>query len=142
MLLLAALLPTVVYFFAIDTLKIGDNPIDWGSAITAYCGLFCVGASFIALGILSALLTKSQATAFILALLLCFIQFYVWKGIADLVQDQSLYVFFNTVGIFEHYLNLRQGVITLKDVVYFLGVNYIVLYISKRLLYNTKNHGL
>ena len=142
MLLLAALLPTVVYFFAIDTLKIGDNLIDWGSAITAYCGLFCVGASFIALGILSALLTKSQATAFILALLLCFIQFYVWKGIADLVQDQSLYVFFNTVGIFEHYLNLRQGVITLKDVVYFLGVNYIVLYISKRLLYNTKNHGL
>jgi ABC-2 type transport system permease protein len=101
-----------------------------------------VGASFIALGILSALLTKSQATAFILALLLCFIQFYVWKGIADLVQDQSLYVFFNAVGIFDHYLNLRQGVITLKDVVYFLGVNYIVLYISKRLLYNTKNQGL
>ena len=142
MLLLAALLPTVVYFFAIDTLKIGDNPIDWGSAITAYWGLFCVGASFIALGILSALLTKSQATAFILAILLCFIQFYVWKGIADLVQDQSLYVFFNAVGIFDHYLNLRQGVITLKDVVYFLGVNYIVLYISKRLLYNTKNQGL
>ena len=141
MLLLAALLPTVVYFFAIDTLKIGDNPIDWGSAITAYCGLFCVGASFIALGILSALLTKSQATAFILALLLCFIQFYVWKAIADLMEQQGLYRFFNAVGIFEHYLNLRQGVITFKDGVYFLGFNYILLYLSKWLLYRIKNQS-
>ncbi|MDG1027513.1 MAG: ABC transporter permease subunit [Flavobacteriaceae bacterium] len=142
MLLLTALLPTVVYFFAIDALKLGDNPIDWGSAISAYWGLLCVGASFIALGILSALLTKSQATAFMLALLLCFVQFYVWKGIADLMQDQSLYRFFNAVGIFDHYLQLRQGVITLKDTVYFLGFNYIVLYISKQLLNNIKNQEL
>ena len=140
MLLLTALLPTVVYFFAIDALKIGDSGIDWGSTIAAYWGLFCVGASFVALGILSALLTKSQATAFMTALLLCFVQFYVWKGIADLMEQQELYHFFNAVGIFEHYLNLRQGVITLKDEVYFLGFNYIVLYVSKWLLYRIKNH--
>jgi ABC-2 type transport system permease protein len=142
MLLLMALLPTVVYFFAIDALKIGDNPVDWGSTITAYWGLFCVGASFIALGILSAILTKSHASAFMLALLICFVQFYLWKGIADLIQDQRLFNFFNAVGIFDHYLNLRQGVITLKDVVYFLSVNYIILYISKYLLHNYKNHEL
>ena len=140
MLLLTALLPTVVYLFAIDALKIGDSGIDWGSIIAAYWGLFCVGASFVALGILSALLTKSQATAFMTALLLCFVQFYVWKGIADLMEQQGLYRFFNAVGIFEHYLNLRQGVITLKDGVYFLGFNYIVLYVSKWLLYRIKNH--
>ncbi|MGB2313190.1 MAG: ABC transporter permease subunit [Flavobacteriaceae bacterium] len=140
MLLLTALLPTVVYFFAINALKLGDNTIDWGSAITAYWGLFCVGASFVALGILSALLTKNQATAFITALLLCFIQYYFWKGIADLMQEQSLYRFFNAVGIFDHYLNLSQGVIALKDVVYFIGFNYIVLYVSKWRLYQIKNH--
>ena len=141
MLVLAALLPTVVYFFTIDALKIGDNPIDWGSALTAYLGLFCVGASFVSLGILSALLTKSQATAFMTALLLCFIQFYVWKAIADLMEQQGLYRFFNAVGIFEHYLNLRQGVITFKDVIYFLGFNYIVLYWSKWMLYRIKNQS-
>ena len=140
MLLLAALLPTVVYFFTIDDLKIGDSSTDWGSTITAYWGLFCVGASFMSLGILSALLTKSQATAFMTALILCFVQFYVWKGIADLMEHQEYYRFFNAIGIFEHYLNLRQGVITLKDGVYFLGFNYIVLYISKQLLYSIKNY--
>jgi ABC-2 type transport system permease protein len=140
MLILTALLPTVVYFFTIDDLKIGDSSIDWGSTITAYWGLFCVGASFMSLGILSALLTKSQTTAFMTALLLCFVQFYVWKGIADLMEHQEYYHFFNAIGIFEHYLNFRQGVFTLKDGVYFLGLNYIVLYISKQLLYSIKNY--
>ena len=64
MLLLTALLPTVVYFFAINALKLGDNAIDWGSAITAYWGLFCVGSSFVALAILSVLHTKNQAYRF------------------------------------------------------------------------------
>ena len=75
------------------------------------------------------------------ALLLCFIQFYVWKAIADLMEQQGLYRFFNAVGIFEHYLNLRQGVITFKDVIYFLGFNYIVLYWSKWMLYRIKNQS-
>ena len=140
MLLFTALLPTVVYFFAINALKLEDNAIDWGSAITAYWGLFCVGSSFVALAILSALLTKNQATAFIMALLLCFIQYYLWKGIADLIQEQSLYRFFNAVGIFDHYLNLSQGVIALKDMVYFISFNYIVLYVSKWRLYKIKNN--
>ena len=139
MLIIIALIPTVVYFFAINALKVGDTPIDWVSNLTAYWGLFCVGASFVSLGILSALLTKNQATAFMLALLLCFFQFYVWKSIADLMQHQEFYRFFNTLGIFEHYLNLRQGVITFKDGIYFMGFNYIVLYTSKRLLHNIKN---
>ena len=66
MLILTALLPTVAYFYSINALKLGDNSIDWGSAVAAYLGLFCVGSSFVALSILSALLTKNQATAFIM----------------------------------------------------------------------------
>ncbi len=138
-LLLTALIPTLVYFLAIDSLKLGEVPIDLSSTITAYFGLICVGASFVALGILSALLNKSQAAAFITTLLLCFIQLYVWKGIADLMQQEGLYRFFNALGIFEHYFSLRQGVIALKDGVYFIGFNYIVLYLSKLLLYRIKN---
>ncbi len=140
LLLWTALLPTVVYYFAIDALKLENTPMDWGSAITAYWSLFCVGASFASLGLLSSLITKSQVTAFMLALLLCFIQFYVWKVMADLMQQEELYRFFNNIGIFEHYLSLRQGVVALKDVVYFLGLNYIILYISKLKLNRIKNH--
>ena len=140
LLLLIAILPTLIYFFVIDYLKHGDSSIGCGSTITAYLGLFFVGSSYVAIGIFSALLTERQATAFILGLLLCFIQFYLWKGIADLMQHQELYQLFNALGMFEHYINFRQGVIALKDIVYFLSINYILLYVSKRLLYKIKNH--
>lgn len=140
LLLLIALLPTVVYFFVLAVLKLDDIPLDWGSALTAYLGLFWVGASFVALGLLSSLVTRSQVSAFLLALLLCFVQFYVWKAIADLIKEEGLYRFFNSIGIFEHYLSLRQGVVALQDGVYFLGFNYIVLYISKLMLNRIKNY--
>ena len=140
LLLLTAILPTLIYFLVIDYLKLGDSSIECGSTITAYLGLFFVGSSYVAIGIFSALLTERQATAFILGLLLCFIQFYLWKGIADLMQHQELYQLFNALGIFEHYINFRQGVIALKDIVYFLSINYILLYVSKRLLNKIKNH--
>ena len=55
------------------------------------------------------------------------------------MEEQSLYRFFNAIGIFDHYLNLSQGVIALKDMVYFICSNYIVLYVSKWRLYKIKN---
>ena len=53
--------------------------------------------------------------------------------------EQTLYRFFNAIGIFDHYINLSQGVIVLKDMVYFICFNYIVLYVSKWRLYKIKN---
>jgi ABC-2 type transport system permease protein len=140
LLLLMALLPTVLYLFVLAVLKLDDIPMDWGSALFAYLGLFWVGTSFVSLGLLSSLVTQSQVSAFLLALLLCFVQFYVWKAIADLMQEESFYQFFNSIGIFEHYLSLRQGVVALQDGVYFIGFNYIVLYLSKLMLNRIKNH--
>lgn len=140
LLLLMALLPTVLYFFVLTVLKLDDIQMDWGSALTGYLGLFWVGTSFVSLGLLSSLVTQSQVSAFLLALLLSFVQFYLWKAIADLIQEEGFYQFFNSIGIFEHYLSLRQGVVALQDGVYFIGFNYIVLYISKLMLNRIKNH--
>jgi ABC-2 type transport system permease protein len=140
LLLLTALLPTLFYFLALGTLQLEDTPLDWGSVLASYVGLFSVGATFVSLGLFSSLVSKNQVTAFMLSLMLCFVQFYVWKGIADLMQQEWLYRFFNQIGIFEHYLNLSQGVVALKDVIYFLGLNYIVLYLSKLMLNRIQNH--
>jgi len=139
LLLIAALLPTVVYFFAIEALKLDSTSMDWGSTITAYIGLLLVGASFTALGQISSLIANSQVTAFMIAILLCFIQFYIWKATANLIHQEELYGFFNGLGIFEHYLSLRQGVIALKDIIYFLGFNYILLYCNTLILFKIKN---
>lgn len=139
LLLLTALLPTTVYLFALRALQLENTAFDGGSAFSAYCGLFVVGASFAALGLLSSLITKNAVSAFLLALLFCFVQFYLWKAVADEMQQQRLYLFFNQLGIFEHYLSLRQGLITLKGGVYFIGLNYMLLYCCTLLLKRIKN---
>ena len=89
-------------------------------------GLLFVGSIFVSIGILSSLLSKNQATAFMLAFLLCFVQFFLWKGIGDLMYDSESYNFFNQIGIYEHYLS-QQGLISVKDVVYFICSLYFTL---------------
>ena len=141
LLVVVALIPTIFYFVMISRLKLGDVPLDWGSTFTAYIGLLFIGGVFTAIGLLASLLTKNQVTAFMLALGLCFVQFFLWKGIADLTYDAGIYYFLNQVGIFEHYISLRQGVISFKDLIYFIALIYVLLFLSRQLLLNIKNQG-
>ena len=141
LLVIIAFLPTLVYFLVINELKLGNTPLDSGSAFSAYLGLVGISSVFVAIGILSSLLTKNQVTAFMLALLSCFVQFFLWKGIGDLMIDVNLYYFFNQIGIFEHYLSLRQGIISIKDPVYFIVINYMLLFLSQQMLLKIKNQG-
>jgi ABC-2 type transport system permease protein len=141
LLVIMGFVPTLFYFFAVNDLKLGDTPLDVGSSFSAYLGLILVSSVFVAIGIFSSLLTKNQVTAYILSILLCFIQFFLWKGIADLMVDAKTYYFFNQLGIFEHYLNLRQGVISIKDLIYFIVFNYVLLYLSRQILFRIKKQG-
>ena len=141
LLVMIAFLPTLVYFFAVNDLKLNNTPLDWGSAFSGYLGLISVSSVFVAIGILGSLLTKNQVSAFMLSLLICFIQFFLWKGIADLMVDAKTNYFFNQLGFFEHYLSLCQGVISIKDLTYFIAFNYVLLYLSHQMLFKIKNKG-
>ena len=136
-----ALVSSFVHLFALNNLKLGDIPIDWGATFSGFMGLLFVGSIFVSIAILCSLLSKNQATAFMLAFLLCFVQFFLWKGIGDLMYDSESYNFFNQIGIYEHYLSLQQGLISIKDVVYFICSNYILLYLSRQVLLKIKNQG-
>ena len=141
LLVMIIFLTTFIYFFAVYDLKMNSIPLDWGSTFISYLGLILVSSVFVAIGLLSSLMTKNQVTAFMLALILCFIQFFLWKGIADLMLDAKTYNLFNQLGIFEHYLRLREGVISIKDLIYFIALNYILLYLSSYVLLKIKNQG-
>ena len=57
--------------------------------------------------------------------------------------DAKTYNLFNQIGIFEHYLRLRKGLISIKDLIYFIALNYILL-ISKflRIIKNKKSRSV
>ena len=141
LLVMIVFLTTFIYSFAVYDLKMNSTHLDWGSTFISYLGLILVSSIFVAIGLLSSLITKNQVTAFMLALIICFIQFFLWKGIADLMFDAKTYNLFNQFGIFEHYLRLRQGLISIKDLIYFIALNYILLHLSFYVLLKIKNQG-
>jgi ABC-2 type transport system permease protein len=72
-LLFISLLPTLIYFITIYILGYPKGNIDMGAMWGSYIGLFFLGATFAAIGILCSMLTDSQIVAFILSVLICFI---------------------------------------------------------------------
>lgn len=137
-LILFALLPTLVYFIAINELKIDNMTVDWGSTFSGYLGLLFLSSGFLSISVFSSLLSRNQVTGFLVAILINFFQFYLWSEIADLTHDTLVYDIINEIGIQEHYYSMSLGVIAIKDVIYFIGLNCFFLYSCRFLLKQIK----
>jgi ABC-2 type transport system permease protein len=116
-----ALIPTSINLFAIQSLLAPDSFIDFGSVIGSYFGLIFVGLLFMGISLMSSLLFQNQVVSFLVAVLGCFSQFYLWFFIADFTTNNALFKFINEIGIYAHYLNMSRGVITFKTTLYFMG---------------------
>ena len=116
-----ALLPTSINLFAIQSLLAPDSFIDFGSVLGSYLGLIFVGLLFMVISLISSLLFQNQVVSFLVAVLGCFSQFYLWFFIADFTTNNALFKFINEIGIYAHYLNISRGVLTFKTTLYFTG---------------------
>ena len=121
-LVLLALLPGIIYY--ISVVKLGDvaGNIDKGGTIGSYIGLFFLAAVYASAGIFASSLTDNQVTAFVFAVMLCFIMFMGFDMAAYLPVLKNIDEFIIGLGIDEHYKSVRRGVIDINDVVYFVAV--------------------
>jgi ABC-2 type transport system permease protein len=121
-LLLAALLPTLLY---VITLALLGSP-DLGPVVTGYLGLLLMGAVYIGIGLFASSITENQIVAFIISFLIVLALFlmdkvlmYVPEGIASTLEF---------LGIDYHFGNIARGVIDSRDVIYFLSLLGFSLY--------------
>ena len=133
-----ALLPTLLNIFAINNLLTPDSYLDWGSIVGSYIGLIGVGFLFLALSLCSSLLIKNQIASFIVAVLACFIQFYLWSFLAELSGYNWVYQIISNIGIQTHYLSISRGVLTLKAIIYFTGLFISISCLSVLLIKNNE----
>lgn len=133
-----ALLPTISNIFAIYNLLTPDSYIDWGSIVGSYIGLIGVGFLFLALSLCSSLLIKNQIASFLVSVLACFTQFYLWSFLADLSEYNWVYKVLSNIGIQSHYLSISRGVLTLKAIVYFIGLFVSISCLSILLIKNNE----
>src|SRR5690606_16418136 len=122
-LVLLALLPTLVYWYSVGSLAVPPWNIDNGGIWGSYIGLFFLASTFTAIGIFASSLTESQIVAFLIAVFLCFILFVGFDLIADFSSFGALEGPIKGLGIQQHYDSMSRGVIDLRDVFYFLGVD-------------------
>jgi ABC-2 type transport system permease protein len=100
----------------------------------AAIGLFFLASCFTAIGIFASSLTDSQIVAFLIAVFLCFIVFIGFEQLATFDAFGALQGPIQAIGIQQHYESRSRGVIDLRDVLYFLGVNTVFLLATRTVI--------
>jgi ABC-2 type transport system permease protein len=127
-LILLSLLPTLLYAISISQLALPAN-IDWGSILGSYFGLLALASVFTAIGLFTSILSNNQIIAFLLAILLSYILYYGIEQWA--IWYPKLSIFFQKIGLFEHYKSISKGVVDSRDLVYFISISFIFLLFTK-----------
>ena len=118
------LVPTLAYVVILGVL--GNT--EWGPLITAYVGLILFGAAVIAIGMLTSSITRSQIVAGVVGIGFL-VALWIAGIFAPVVSPQAGPVF-QYLSVSEHLNSFAQGVITLKDTVYFLSVAAVGVFLS------------
>lgn len=116
------LTPTLLYVLTLNKLGAPPGNLDMGLVWGSYLGLLFLIAVYASVGLFASSLTENQITAFILALMICFILYYGPESIASLIPDGSLSLFISDLGLKAHYEYIGQGILDSRDLIYFLSL--------------------
>lgn len=128
LLVLFALIPTLVYYYSVYVLGNPVGNIDTGAVIGSYIGLFLLGACFVAIGLFASSISKNQIIAFTIAVFLCFFFYSGFDSLSQILSLQSLTL--EDLGITEHYQSVSRGVLDTRDLVYFIIVSGIFIWLT------------
>jgi ABC-2 type transport system permease protein len=125
-----SLIPTILYAISINQLALPQK-IDGGSMMGSYLGLFILAATFTSIGIFASILSKNQIIAFLIGFIINLFFYFGWEQMA--ILNDKLPNFFQKPGMFAHYKSLGRGVIDSRDLVYFLSLGFLFLWITKKI---------
>jgi ABC-2 type transport system permease protein len=134
LLIVIAIIPTLIYAWAIYDLGMPEGNIDMGSTIGSYFGLLFLISAYSAIGIFTSTLSENQIVAFIIAVFICFFLYFGLESASTLVPSfQSL---ISTMGMQSHFKSMGRGVIDTRDVIYFISITVLFLSFT---VYNLKS---
>ena len=125
LLILIAIIPTLLYVWAIYGLGLPEGNIDLGSTLGSYFGLFFLIAAYASIGIFTSTLSDNQIVAFILAVFLCFVLYFGFEGIA--AYFGTLQTTIAGLGMDAHFKSMARGVIDTRDIIYFISITVLFL---------------
>jgi ABC-2 type transport system permease protein len=125
-----ALLPTLVYYFTINSLA-STTGIDSGAAAGSYLGLLLITALFTSIGICVSSFTSNSVVAFIISLVACVLFYFGFTAVSQLsFFENGADYYIGMMGVEYHYQSISRGVIDTRDLVYFLSLSFFFLLIT------------
>ena len=110
--------------------------LDIGPVIGGYVGSVFLISALCAIGVFASSVTKNQIIALIVALAIMVSLNILLKFLGLLFPNTSNFILFISGDY--HFANIARGVIDLRDIVYFLSVTTIFLYLANIILQNRK----
>ena len=129
-LIIFSVLPTLVYFFTVYQLGYPPGNIDTGSIWGSYIGLLFLGAAFASIGVFASSLSDNQVVSFVFAIIISAFLYLGFEFIYSLDLFGNIDLFIKSFGISAHYSSISRGVIDTRDVIYFLSVITLFLYMT------------
>lgn len=125
-LVILAVLPTLLYAYAIA--QLGDPPgnLDWAGFFGSWIGLIMIGATFAAVGLFASALTSQQVVAFVLGVFLCFVLYFGFTALSEMLSGEFAY-WVEEFSLSYHYISLSRGVVDSRDVFFLLGMIWVFL---------------
>lgn len=130
LIMLIILLPTLIYVYTIRALS-ATGETDGGAIAGSYAGLLLLAAVFAAIGIWCSSFTSNALVAFLISVFACITLYFGFTALSKLpVFTGGADYFIDMLGIDGHYRSMSRGVLSIRDVVYFLSVTTFFLYLT------------
>lgn len=107
----------------IFVLMVHGNP-DFGAVISGYIGLFLLGATFLSVGIFASSLTENQLIAAVISFGVLLLLWLV-GALSDAESTLLGYL-----SVINHYEDFGKGIIKVKDIVYYLSLIFLGLFLT------------
>lgn len=135
-LLAIMLVPTLLYALILIVLSDPGSGPDPGPLFTGYLGLLLFGTAFLGMGLFASSLTRNQIIAVVIAFSLE-IALLIIPGLSRLITNPALTKvsqFLGEMNPFDHLDTFLRGAIDTGDVVYFLSLAVLGLFLAARVL--------
>lgn len=126
MLVIIALACTFPY--VVTLANIGD--IDAGQILCGYAGLVLMSGAYLSIGLYASSITNNQIVAFLLALTIGLFFHILFEVLASSFTGITAQVF-ATLSLSNHFDSISRGVLDTRDVIYFLSLIFVGLFLSE-----------
>lgn len=133
-LVIASLLPTLLWYWSVIRLGSPPGNIDSGATWGSYLGLLFLAGIYASVGIFISSTTDNQIISFILTAILCFFLYTGFESITTTGLLGRLDTLILKLGISEHYRSMSRGVVDTRDMIYFFSMICLFILLTKTVL--------